>query len=852
MINTRKLLQATAFMMASLSANATTFGPVENFDVVNDTGKTAHGFEIVLHGIHPADISSLFGDATRWTGMERYGIPVVSETSDANGPITVVTYKATYDGSAWSSGTPSGTLAAAPADSCWPLGDKSYGPAFPCDHFGVSTNIPATAVEYNWLLETGAPGQLTQQISSVPAPVWTVTPVPPVNNVPQAPKVVVQIKAPKIENNVEFGEPRWVKVTASGSPVNVEVGDLVGNNKVVQDAKKQVQVEWQLIQLDMQNPASGVIDLTGVQLDNNVKAVVYTFESYEYKGDFDPETHEALPRTSDTPKQPDQLDLGNFKAIQMAAINLDGNAPAPAPAPVAPTINAAISDAVINQFYSQVIDATPSVAGDVLALTITGLPDGLTFDGLKTISGTPTSITTAQITIQADDFTNGTTTSIVTPLNVNDSAIAFAPILPVGTVGNAYSYQLSATGGDGSFTYTTSPLPDGLSLSGDTIFGTPTLEGTTSINIDVSDNYGTTNSATTNLVINPAAAVPVSCSGTNEVITFVNPQPNGNLGWVDIVGGLAQGGKSVKFAPKAGTTFADGLVFGAFKAGQWLTYSGVLDADGFCIADTMAVSLQLSVPAPTFANGQVGSVYPATSIAPVGGWAPYTIVVSGLPSGLEYKGTVVSGTPTVSGTFPVTISVVDSKDNSYNITTASIVVNAASPIILGASTLPSTGTVGVAYAGQAKATGGVGTLLWQGTGLPTGVNISSAGVISGIPSTAKTFNAVLTVTDSIGQVATVNGSVVIATAPIDGGGASCTKPAGATGGLNSKGKITAINGNVITFKTSSGASVSVTVPACATIQWNGGAKAFALGQVFEWNGYNSAAIGNVAQKVTIN
>jgi hypothetical protein len=25
-----------------------------------------------------------------------------------------------------------------------------------------------------------------------------------------------------------------------------------------------------------------------------------------------------------------------------------------------------------------------------------------------------------------------------------------------------------------------------------------------------------------------------------------------------------------------------------------------------------------------------------------------------------------------------------------------------------------------------------------------------------------------------------------------------------------------------------------------------------LGQVFEWNGYNSAAIGNVAQKVTIN
>ena len=62
------------------------------------------------------------------------------------------------------------------------------------------------------------------------------------------------------------------------------------------------------------------------------------------------------------------------------------------------------------------------------------------------------------------------------------------------------------------------------------------------------------------------------------------------------------------------------------------------------------------------------------------------------------------------------------------------------------------------------------------------------------------------------------------------------------------GTITAINGNVITISTGD----VVTVPACASIQWNGGASAFALGQVFDWNGYNSAATGNVAQQVTIN
>ena len=62
------------------------------------------------------------------------------------------------------------------------------------------------------------------------------------------------------------------------------------------------------------------------------------------------------------------------------------------------------------------------------------------------------------------------------------------------------------------------------------------------------------------------------------------------------------------------------------------------------------------------------------------------------------------------------------------------------------------------------------------------------------------------------------------------------------------GTITAINGNVITISTGD----IITVPACASIQWNGGAAAFALGQQFDWNGYNSPTTGNVAQNVTIN
>ena len=679
----RRLLQTSVFLLASMSANATTFGPVENFDVVNDDpqGRTAHGFEIVMHGITPSDITSIFGDATRWTGMERYGIPTVSTSGDA----TVVTYKANYANGSWTVGTAAGHLANAPADSCWPLGDQNYNTTtYPCDHFGVSTSKVATSVEYNWLLETG-PGQLTPQVSSVPAPVWNVQPQPPINNVPQPPVVAVQIRAPEVDaQHPEFGEPRWVKVTATGAPVRMEVGDLVQNNQVIKDAKKQVQIEWQLIQTDAGNPAAGNVDLSGVALDKDVQSVVYTFEYYAYKGDLDPETGEAKPRTSDTPAQPDPYDLGDFKVIQMAAVNLDGAvAPPPAPAPIAPAIDAAIVDGVIGVPYSQVVNVTPGNVGDTIATTVTGLPNSLTFDSAtNTISGTPDFVgLNNQISIQADDLTNGTTTSIVTSFNIYGVGISFAPQPPAGIVGSPYSYQLTSTGGYGPIVYNTyNPLPDGLTLTGDVISGTPTTEGTFLVDMDASDNYGdqALNPATS-FVINPAAVVSQACSGTNENVNNISPSD----GWVSTM----EGSYRIMYPDAAHTTLAPGI--NTFDVGYVTSYMGSLDQAGvFCIADTMEFALPLKVATPSFVNGKVGSAYPATPITVTGGWAPYTTVVAGLPAGLSFNGTNVVGTPTASGTFPVTVSVTDTKGNGFNITTLSITVDPKPVVVPPSCTKP--------------------------------------------------------------------------------------------------------------------------------------------------------------------
>jgi prepilin-type N-terminal cleavage/methylation domain-containing protein len=53
---------------------------------------------------------------------------------------------------------------------------------------------------------------------------------------------------------------------------------------------------------------------------------------------------------------------------------------------------------------------------------------------------------------------------------------------------------------------------------------------------------------------------------------------------------------------------------------------------------------------------------------------------------------------------------------------------------------------------QMTATGGAPTLIWSATGLPTGLSISSAGLVSGTPTATGTFNATVTVTDAFGLV----------------------------------------------------------------------------------------------------
>ncbi len=330
-----KIASALALTLLPGIASASIFGFLGNFDVINDTGSTAHGFEIELEGLLPSDITDTFGGANRGfpsgrgfdsnIAVVRYGAPVVEPNATNTG--TIVRYSGLWDpnSSTWDFGTPSGTFIT-PGDNCWTGGGVGYSAATPCDHFGVGTSKNPTNTKYSWLLETTTPGTLTNGSVTLPAPTWNPNPAPVDPAVQAAQPYVPAIQAPAPENEAQFGEAIWVKVfrTEAEDPIRLE--DLVGGNRIFNNAV--TEVEWQLLQYDPDNPdKSGKLEQGYMaNLGANADAVAYRYEFYKFGGTYNPETNEALLEGNDS--NPSGNDVGTYLGAQNGGFNLNAVVPA--------------------------------------------------------------------------------------------------------------------------------------------------------------------------------------------------------------------------------------------------------------------------------------------------------------------------------------------------------------------------------------------------------------------------------------------------------------------------------------------------------------------------------------------
>jgi Tfp pilus assembly protein PilV len=401
----------------------------------------------------------------------------------------------------------------------------------------------------------------------------------------------------------------------------------------------------------------------------------------------------------------------------------------------------------------------------------TGLPQGLNLDPLTgIISGTPTTVTTASVTVTVVDSI-GESMSKTFTLRINDLPLINGPAtLPNWTVDRDYpGTAMTATLGTTQYSWTAAGLPTGLTIpvaTNGVISGTPTVTGTFHPVITLTDAAGATTTRNYTVTINAAptitgpATLPAWTAGQAYPAQTMT-RTNGTTPFTWSASGLPTG-----LNINAGT----GVISGTpTTAGTFAATVTVTDTAGSSASRAYSVTIN---PAPgiatgSLANGERSRPYSFTVMPTAGGTPPYTWTAANLPAGLTMglnTGTI-SGTPTVNGTFNNVLVTVKDAANATASKTYTLAI--AQPVsISGPATLPNW-TVTRDYPGtQIVAANGVAPFAWSATGLPTGLTINgTSGVVSGTPSAAGTFAVSVTVTDALGGTVSRAYSVTINNAP---------------------------------------------------------------------------------------
>jgi len=328
--------------------------------------------------------------------------------------------------------------------------------------------------------------------------------------------------------------------------------------------------------------------------------------------------------------------------------------------------------------YGQTLAASGGAAPYSYAVTAGGLPTGLTLNASTgAIDGTPTAQGTFNFTVTATDSSGGAGSASVSQaysVVIAAPTIVIAPAsLPAGASGVAYSQTLSASGGTAPYAYTISAgaLPVGLSLSSSgALSGTPTVSGSFNFTVTATD-------ATT------GAAAPYAGA---QAYTLVIGAPTITVDTAALPAATVAVAYSQTVTASGGTApYSYVVTAGALPAGVSLSPAGVLSGaptQGGAFAFTVTATdssggsgpfsgsraLTLAVNAPSIAitpttlpNGQFQTAY-SQALSASGGVAPYAFAVTAgaLPAGVTLSSAgVVSGTPTVSGTFNFSVTATD-------------------------------------------------------------------------------------------------------------------------------------------------------------------------------------------------
>jgi hypothetical protein len=421
--------------------------------------------------------------------------------------------------------------------------------------------------------------------------------------------------------------------------------------------------------------------------------------------------------------------------------------------------NPAVSIGIAGQAFSQSFTQSGAIGTATFTLASGTLPSGLTLAANGTLSGVPLQTGTFPITVMVTDSNGCTGTSATYNLTINCQSITVThPANMTGTVGVAFSEQYTQSGGIGAVVFSTSStLPAGMTLAADgTLSGTPTQSGSFPLTVTVTDSNGCTGSDTFTLTIgcqtitvtNPAVSTGTVGSPFSQ--TFTQSGANGTATF-SLASGTLPSGMSLS---------ASGVLAGTpAQTGSFPITVKVTDSNG-CTGTgatyTLVISCQtITVTNPGNTTGTVGTAFSATfTQSGAIGTATFS-TSSALPTGLSLSAAgVLSGTPTQTGSFPITVTVTDSNGCTGTGAAYTLVINCQTiPVTNPATT---TGTVDAPFSATFTQSGAIGTATFSiaSGSLPAGLTLSASGVLSGTPQVPGTFPITVKVTDSNGCTGT--------------------------------------------------------------------------------------------------
>jgi hypothetical protein len=415
--------------------------------------------------------------------------------------------------------------------------------------------------------------------------------------------------------------------------------------------------------------------------------------------------------------------------------------------------------------YSQALHASGGIPAYIWSITSGSLPAGLSLAaGTGIISGTPTAGGTFTFVATVTDSSQpAQTKSVSLSITITSSQLSItSTALASGLDGTAYSQVLHATGGTPAYRWsiTAGSLPTGITLSAGSgvVSGTPTESGTFSFTATVTDTSTPvqTKSVTLSMTIASnqltitTASLAAASEGTAYSQTLHATGGTPAYSWSISAGSLPTG---ITLSAGSGVVSGNPTESGTFSFTATVTDTSTpVQTKSVTLSMTIA-SNQLTITTASLAAASEGTAYSQTLHA-TGGMPAYSwsITAGSLPTGITLSAGsgVLSGTPSVSGTFTFTAAVTDS-GNPVQTQSVAMSITVAPPALAITATALASGTDGTTYSQTLHVSGGTPQYTWAVTlgSLPAGLTLASTtGTISGTPTASGIFGFTVTVTDS--------------------------------------------------------------------------------------------------------